>query len=176
MVFSTALFLFLFLPIVLIGYYVITPKLRNFWLLAFSLLFYAWGEREYLWVILASISLNFVLGLVLEKRREARSARAIIALAVILNLGGLAAFKYANFLAANLNYLLGWLGMPPVTLDPIHLPIGISFFTFHALSYLIDVYRRDGQAQHNPFDFGLYITFFPQLIAGPIIRYKDVDH
>src|SRR5262249_17798643 len=146
------------------------------WLFLVSLVFYAWGEREYFWVILASISANYVLGRLLESRQQKPSGRVVIALAVIVNLAALGWFKYANFLVDNLNKLLAVLNMTAIALDPVHLPIGISFFTFHNLSYLIDVYRGDSRSQHNPLDFGLYITFFPQLIAGPIIRYKDVDH
>lgn len=177
MVFSSPVFLFLFLPLVLLGNFVL-PRLwmRNLFLLVASLLFYAWGEQFFVLVMVGSILLNYGFGLLVHALgSRPRAARAAVASAVALNIGLLIAFKYANFLAANLSVLLAALGRPPVELSPIHLPIGISFFTFQALSYVVDVYRRDGHVQRSPLDMGLYISLFPQLIAGPIVRYRDVD-
>ncbi|MCE9613343.1 MAG: MBOAT family protein [Lentisphaerae bacterium] len=177
MVFSSTVFLFLFLPLVLLGS-LLLPRLgmRNAWLLVASLFFYAWGEQAYVLVMLASILLNYGLGLLVHHCRDRRqSARWVLALAVALNLGMLGAFKYANFLADNLSALLQLCGRQPLQLRPVHLPIGISFFTFQALSYVVDLYRGDARVQRNPLNFGLYVSLFPQLIAGPIVRYKDVD-
>ena len=176
MVFSSPVFLFLFLPLVLLGNFLL-PRLwmRNLFLLSASLLFYAWGEQFFVLVMVGSILLNYGFGLLVHALGERpRAARAAVAAAVILNLLLLIAFKYASFLVANLNLALAGLGRPPVELSPIHLPIGISFFTFHALSYVVDVYRKDGRVQRSPLNMGLYISLFPQLIAGPIVRYRDV--
>jgi alginate O-acetyltransferase complex protein AlgI len=174
MVFSAPLFLFLFLPAVLAAHLLTPRRARNLLLLAASLLFYAWGEMFYVGVLLASVAANYVAALALDSLSSPAPRRLALSLAVAANLGLLASFKYANFLADNLNLLLARLALPPVTLGPVHLPLGISFFTFHALSYVIDVYRREVRALKNVIDFGLYISFFPQSIAGPIVRYHDV--
>jgi alginate O-acetyltransferase complex protein AlgI len=174
MVFSYPLFLFLFLPVVLAAHALMPRHGRNALLLAASLFFYAWGEKLFVGVLLASIVVNYVCGLVLDRLDGRRGRRVGITLALIVNLGMLAAFKYANFLADNLNRLLAGAHLPPLQIPPVHLPLGISFFTFHALSYVLDVYRREVRAVKNPVDFALYISFFPQSIAGPIVRYHDV--
>ncbi len=177
MVFSTATFLFLFLPLVLGLYFVLPAKLRNSWLLLASLFFYAWGETWIVVVMLASIAGNFGLALLMEGKNGERSERTrklVVAAALVLNLGLLVAFKYTNFLVENLDFIFARLGMHALDVPKISLPIGISFFTFQALSYVIDVYRREAAVQRNPIDFGLYIALFPQLIAGPIVRYHDV--
>jgi alginate O-acetyltransferase complex protein AlgI len=174
MVFSTALFLYLFLPIVLAGYYLFDKRFRNLWLLLASLFFYAWGESWIVGVMLLSCMANYGLALWLEATRSRYGKRVVVGLSVAFNLGLLFAFKYANFAVNNLNLLLPSLDIEPIELQPIALPIGISFFTFQALSYVIDVYRREAAVQRNPIDFSLYIALFPQLIAGPIVRYHDV--
>jgi alginate O-acetyltransferase complex protein AlgI len=174
MLFSSTVFLFLFLPAVLALYFAVPRPLRNFLLLFASLFFYVWGEKLYVLVLVASIVMNYGLGLWIDRVRGPRAAGLAVGLAVALNLGLLGAFKYANFAAHELNHLLHALRLPPVHLDPVHLPLGISFFTFHALSYVIDVYRREVPALRNPVNFALYISFFPQSIAGPIVRYNDV--
>jgi alginate O-acetyltransferase complex protein AlgI len=174
MVFSSPVFLFLFLPVVLAVYFLLPHRLRNLLLLTASLFFYAWGEKEFIAVLLTSIILNYSLGLWLGRLDGPRARTLVVCLAVALNLALLAAFKYAAFLADNLNLLLTHTGHAPVTLPPLHLPLGISFFTFHALSYVLDVYRREVPPLRRPIDFALYISFFPQSIAGPIIRYSDV--
>lgn len=174
MVFSSSVFLFLFLPIALAGYVLAGPRLRNSFLLAISLFFYAWGETFYVLVMLGSILVNYAFGLAIARWRESPHARRIMGGAVVVNLGMLIWFKYANFLADNLGALLVACGGRPLALDPIHLPIGISFFTFQAMTYVVDVYRRHAEVQRNPMHVALYISLFPQLIAGPIVRYGDI--
>ena len=170
MLFSSSVFLFIFLPAVLLGYYLLRgQRARNLLLLGASLLFYAWGEPVYVFLMLFSICANYLLGRGIDARRGG-GRKALLILAVVLNLGLLFVFKYLNFTIENLNALLG-LHIPPVELS---LPIGISFFTFQALSYCIDVYRGTAEVQRNILDLGLYISFFPQLIAGPIVRYNSV--
>lgn len=174
MVFSSTTFLFLFLPVVLVLYFASPDRLKNLILLAASLFFYAWGEKVFVVVMLVSILLNYASALLIEHYRERKLDRAVLIASLVANLGLLVAFKYANFLADNLNALLGLCGVAPITLPPIHLPIGISFFTFHAISYVVDVYRKEVQADRNPAGIALYITLFSQLIAGPILRYHEV--
>jgi alginate O-acetyltransferase complex protein AlgI len=174
MIFSSAVFLFLFLPVVLAVYFLLPARLRNLWLLGTSLVFYAWGEPRFVLVMLASIGANYFLALRIGRSKDAGGRKAYMALAVVANLGLLVVFKYADFLVGNLNALLEPLRLAPLSLPGIALPVGISFFTFQALSYVIDVYRREVPVQRNPLDLGLYIALFPQLIAGPIVRYHDV--
>jgi len=174
MVFSSLTFIGVFLPLTLVLYFAVQARLRNALLLMASLLFYAWGETFFTFVMLASIGLNYVLGLVIWRFRGRMLSHVALAIAVVGNLGLLAAFKYANFLVDNLNALLAFINISPFELEPVHLPIGISFFTFQALSYVIDVYRQDGEVQLNPLHLALYISLFPQLIAGPIVRYQHI--
>jgi alginate O-acetyltransferase complex protein AlgI len=174
MLFSSPLFLFWFLALLLAAHFIAPRGWRNGLLLAASLVFYAWGEHKFVAVLLGSIALNYHLGVRLDRAEEPRRRRRLLGWAVALNLGLLAAFKYADFLVGNLNSLLAVGGLPTLRPPHLHLPLGISFFTFHALSYIIDIYRREVRALHNPVDFALYISFFPQSIAGPIIRYHDV--
>jgi alginate O-acetyltransferase complex protein AlgI len=174
MLFSAAVFLFLFLPVLLALYFLSPRPLRNLLLLTASLLFYVWGERQYVVVLLGSITLNYTMGLWLDRLQAARGRRLAVALAVAGNLGLLATFKYAVFLVENLNLALATLHLGAVPVPKIHLPLGISFFTFHALSYVIDIYRGEVRALKNPITFALYISFFPQSIAGPIVRYSDL--
>jgi alginate O-acetyltransferase complex protein AlgI len=173
MVFSSTTFLFAFLPVVLLGHALLRSiPGRNAFLLSFSLLFYAWGEGWGLILMLCSIALNFASGLLIE--RQPAHARRWLIMALVVNLGLLVGFKYANFLVDNLNMALIWSDLPALYLAPVHLPVGISFFTFQALSYVVDVYRGETPAQRNPLRIALYISLFPQLIAGPIVRYVDV--
>ncbi|HTY77845.1 MAG TPA: MBOAT family protein [Candidatus Bathyarchaeia archaeon] len=174
MVFSSPIFLFIFLPLVLAGYFAARGRLRNLWLLGMSLVFYGWGEPRFVLIMLVSIAANFGFGLWLDRIRGSRGARGLLAVAVALNLGLLILYKYAAFLAGNANTALGLIGAGPVPLPAFALPLGISFYTFHALSYLVDVSRRAADGQRDAAAMGLYIVFFPQLIAGPIIRYKDI--
>ncbi|NQU39079.1 MAG: MBOAT family protein [Lentisphaerae bacterium] len=176
MVFSSPLFLFLFLPVVLLVYVgLVNRRAQNLWLLVASLLFYAWGEQGFVLVMLASIVFNYAMGLLVAGTRQRPwVCRCGLILAVAGNLGMLGFYKYAGFLVDNTNALLAGAGLTLVPSLSVHLPIGISFFTFQALSYVIDVYRQEVVARRNPLDVGLYISMFPQLIAGPIVRYRDV--
>jgi alginate O-acetyltransferase complex protein AlgI len=174
MVFSSLTFLFLFLPITLFAALFIRREFRNLVLLMASLVFYAWGEGEIVFILLLSTLFNYLFALWIDATRSRRSARAALALAVAFNLGLLGLFKYTNFLADNVNRVLLLLGMDTVEISPVHLPIGISFFTFQALSYVVDTYRKETRAERNPINTALYISLFPQLIAGPIVRYRDI--
>ena len=173
MVFSSITFLFYFLPIFLVLYFV-TPTIqgKNVITLVFSLIFYAWGEPQFIVVLLFSIAFNFLAARAIDDR-EGPARKAALAVAVTGNLLVLAIFKYGNFVTGNLAGLLAPLGLAVATTN-IHLPLGISFFTFHCLSYVIDIYRRRFRANRNPIDIALYISLFPQLVAGPIVRYKTV--
>jgi alginate O-acetyltransferase complex protein AlgI len=175
-VFSSPTFAFLFLPLVILTYIVVGQTWKNAILLAFSILFYAWGEGTYALIMLASILANWLFGLALDRSARTSARNAFLALAVAANLGALLTFKYANFIIENFNLVAaGVVGeISPIGNVPWHLPLGISFFTFHSLSYVIDVYRGVARAQRSLFTFALYISFFPQLVAGPIIRYHDI--
>lgn len=175
MVFSSTTFLFLFLPAVLILYYnpiIKSRTFRNAILIFSSIFFYAWGEPFFVVLMLASIFLNWIFGLGVAKFKDIcqSKARLFVGLSVIINLGMMFVFKYLTFTLKNINALFS---TNLDTLD-IALPIGISFFTFQAMSYVIDVYRGNGAVQKNPFNVALYISFFPQLIAGPIVRYQTI--
>ena len=170
MLFSSVPFLVYFLPCVLLVYFLVPGTLKNGVLLLASLLFYGWGEPRYLLVMLAAIAQGYVFGLLIEKSRGKRRAGLYLALSVLLSLGTLAYFKYADFMIRNLNALTG-LSVPLLSLA---LPVGISFYTFQILSYTVDVYRGTVPAQRNLIDLAAYIAMFPQLIAGPIVRYSDI--
>lgn len=175
MIFSSPIFLFLFLPIVLtVSLLLPGTKARNFWLLLMSLVFYAWGEIDFILLLLASTLMNYGLGLWLDRSENPAKRKLAIAMAVFINIGLLAFFKYADFVVGLLNSTLHLAGIVPIHAPHITLPIGISFFTFHALSYVIDVYRRKWKATRDPRDVALYIFFFPQLIAGPILRWSSI--
>jgi len=174
MVFSSIIFLFFFLPLTLLIYPLVGKKLRNLFLLTASLTFYAWGEGIYILVMLASILVNYVCGRMIVRREGDRPSRAVLVVAVVLNLCLLGFFKYGNFILDNVNSMFALIGLAAIPTQAIHLPIGISFFTFQALSYVVDVYRRKVVAQDNLIKLGLYISMFPQLIAGPIVRYEDI--
>lgn len=172
MVFSSIVFLFKYLPVVLAVYYIVPSKWRNIWLFIVNLVFYGWGEPVYILLMLFSIAINYADGLLVAKYRESDGKKAKTALIVniAVNLALLVFFKYFDLLAGTISLLPG-VNIPKLGLG---LPIGISFYTFQAMSYPIDVYRGDTEAQKNPITFGTYISLFPQLIAGPIVRYKDV--
>lgn len=177
MVFSAPIFLFGFLPLVLLVYYVSPSAWKNGVLLIASLVFYAWGEVFYVAVMIVSIVSNFVVGRLIFQAQEVNrgtTAKTALAVGIAINIGLLVSFKYANFITDNINTVLSLLNVSPIDLQPIHLPLGISFFTFQALSYLADVYRKEARAQFNILDLALYISLFPQLIAGPIVRYHDL--
>lgn len=172
MVFSSATFLFYFLPISLAVYFTTPPRGKNFVLLLASLFFYAWGEPIYIVLMVFSILLNYVFGFLIHNARGGKSsAKLMLGLAVAFNLLLLGFFKYANFLIANLNVFFD-MGIQAINLP---LPIGISFYTFQAMSYLIDLYRGEVKLQKNLINFGTYVSMFPQLIAGPIVKLRDVE-
>ena len=172
MVFSSIVFIFTFLPLVILAYYLAPVKLRNFVLLLASLIFYAWGEPVYLFLMLYSILFNYVMGLDIARQQEkGKTGKSSLILGVAVNLLLLGFFKYYGFLAENLEQLLS-VKLPAVSLG---LPIGLSFYTFQSISYLADVYRRKTGGQMNLISFGLYISMFPQLVAGPIVQYADID-
>ena len=156
MVFSSITFLFVFLPVVLLAYFLLPEKFRNYCLLLASLVFYAWGEPVYVVLMLLSIAFNYVCGREISEQQAAKKRRLVLIFAIAVDLSVLALFKYCTFLH-------------------LPLPIGISFYTFQAISYIVDVYRGEAKAQKNVLYFGLYITMFPQLIAGPIVRYVDIE-
>jgi len=173
MVFSSTVFLFIFLPLVLILNFLLKQEYRNFFLLLASLAFYAWGEGILVLLMLFSISINYVAGIGIGYfyERNLKFSKITLGIAIAINLSLLFYYKYTNFIIENLQEI----GLyATYNHTNILLPIGISFFTFQGISYLIDVYRKETAVQHNLFHLGLYISFFPQLIAGPIVRYHDV--
>ena len=174
MVFSSLLFLFLFLPVVLLLYFAVPRSWRNGILFFVSLIFYAWGEPVYVLLMLFSTLVDYTHGLWVEKFKERgniRAAKGMVLSSMIINLALLGFFKYADFLIGNVNGLFG-LNIPLLHLA---LPIGISFYTFQTMSYTIDVYRGEARVQRNLLDFGVFVAMFPQLIAGPIVKYRDVE-
>ena len=175
MLFTEPTFIFLFLPVLLWLYRICPNSLRNYLLALASLIFYAWGEKEYTAIILLSILLNYFFGLALVPTFTQKIRKTALIAGIVANLCLLAFFKYANFLVDNVNVLLKYLGTTPLELPSIHLPIGISFFTFQSISYLIDVYRAHVTPQKSLLNLGLYISLFPQLIAGPIVRYETIS-
>jgi alginate O-acetyltransferase complex protein AlgI len=174
-VFSSPLFLFLFLPLVLGAYYAAPRQARNAVLLVASLLFYAAGELRYVPLVLASVLFNGWIGARVAAGSDT-ARRRWLAVGVAINLGALGVFKYANFALENWRAVEPWLGLAPsaVAVAVIPLPLGISFFTFHAISYIVDVYKRNAAPERHLPAFALYILLFPQLIAGPIIRWRDI--
>ena len=184
MVFSSPIFLFAFLPLVLLAYYLSPRTVKNYTLLIASLLFYAWGEVFYVGIMITSIISNYIFGRLIysasenssaSNQDERFSAKLYVSIGIIINIGLLISFKYANFITDNINSFTALFDITPVELAPVHLPLGISFFTFQAISYIVDVYRKEVVAQKNLPDLALYISLFPQLIAGPIVRYHDVS-
>ncbi|HHU13364.1 MAG TPA: MBOAT family protein, partial [Clostridiaceae bacterium] len=173
MLFSSIPFLFFFLPVTLAVYYVVPRAGKNAVLLFFSLVFYAWGEPAFVLLMILSIVVNWWLGLRLEHARgtdHAKRARTWLVVAVIFNIGLLGFFKYADFIAGNIAALTG----ADISMPGLPLPIGISFYTFQILSYVIDLYWGRVWVQTNIIDLGTYVALFPQLIAGPIVRIRDV--
>ena len=173
MVFSSPLFLFVFLPVVLFAFYVLPRALRNPFLLVANLIFYGWGEPVYVLLMVFATVSNYIFGYRIGRTRKSnpRAARGWVLAAVLVSIGTLGFFKYAGFVTEIYNAIPF---LPDLPVPQIPLPIGISFYTFQTMSYSIDVYRGDAPVQRSPVDFGVYVTLFPQLIAGPIVRYKDV--
>ena len=171
MVFSSMVFLWIFLPVVFVLSFLIRkPKYQNILLLAASLLFYAWGEPRNIILLLVSIFLNWVFGLLIDRCRE--RGKLFLTLDILVNLGLLGYFKYTDFFINTINHVVPGAAIP---LANIALPIGISFFTFQAMSYVIDLYRGQIKVQKNLLYLALYVSFFPQLIAGPIVKYRDIE-
>lgn len=171
MVFSSLTFLFLFLPIVLILYYIIPKQLKNLFILISGLFFYAWGEPIYVLIMIASTLIDYFAGLVIYKFGHKPAMRKVaLIVSVIMNLSLLGFFKYSGFIVENINHIFGTSYGAPTTL----LPIGISFFTFQSMSYTIDLYRGNINVQKNPITFAAFVTLFPQIVAGPIVRYEDI--
>lgn len=171
MVFSSLVFLYIFLPLCLAAYFITKNiRVRNVVLLVFSLVFYAWGEPKYIFLMILTTAVDFFAGLFIEKYRGTRKSRLFLTLAVVLTLSSLGLFKYFDFFASNANSFFH-ISVPLLGLS---LPIGISFYTFQALSYVVDVYRGKVQVQTQFYKMLLYVSMFPQLIAGPIVRYSDV--
>ena len=172
MVFSSGVFLFLFLPTAVAAYHILPARARNLFLFAASLVFYAWEEPVYVAIMLFSTVFDYVNGRLLGKEgMKQRTRKLILVLSVTVNIGLLAFFKYTNFIIDTANGIFG----VSVSLIRLSLPVGISFYTFQTLSYTVDVYRGKVRAQRNIIDFGMYICMFPQLIAGPIVRYADIE-
>lgn len=172
MVYSSLLFLFLFLPAILLIYYISPWRIRNLILFIASLVFYAWGEPIYIVIMLISTLTDYFFGLMLD--REGLSIvkrKAVVAVSIAVNLALLSFFKYADFAIGNVNALLG----TDIPLTDLPLPIGISFYTFQSMSYIVDVYRGTARAQRNWIDFATFVALFPQLVAGPIVHYKSVS-
>jgi alginate O-acetyltransferase complex protein AlgI len=197
MLFSSVIFLFCFLPAVWAAYYLSWKKSRNLVLLLASLIFYVWGGREQVFVLLFSILVNYLLGLgfhLLDRipargkpgidRAEANTLKAkalrlrelFLILGITLNLTILVFYKYINFLVSNLNLSLAWFDFSSIAMGKITAPLGISFFTFHSLSYLIDIYQSKAIPQRNPLKFALYLSVFPKILAGPILKYQDAEN
>lgn len=174
MVFSSSLFLLYFFPFFLIIYYISPYKLRNLIIVSASILFYSWGGPKYIFIIFFSILIDFFIAKQIHKS-QGKKRKIWLMIAISLNLSFLLYFKYANFLLDNFNQSLSFFGMQSIDFMRIALPIGISFFTFHEMSYIIDVYREEKPPMKSIVDYSLYILFFPQLIAGPIIRFNEIS-
>jgi len=173
MLFSSSVFLLCFLPLLILCYYIVPGRClpwRNLVLLAFSLAFYAFGGLRYFWLLCLCIAADYAAGLGLSRAGSPKTKKLLLVMTVLATLGILGYYKYARFAAATVS----WLGLS-VKVPDIVLPIGISFFTFQGLSYVIDVYRGSAPAQKNPLRIALYISLFPQLVAGPIVRYTDIE-
>ena len=174
MVFSSNIFLFFFLPIFLIAYFVTPQKYRNYTLLFFSIVFYAYGAPDFVFLLVGECIINYFLVRGMAKTEKAGTKKLLCGLSVIMALGLLLYFKYANFFMENLNTIMGWAHHEPLDWMKVALPIGISFFTFQSITYTIDVYRGTTPPSQKLTDYVLYIMMFPQLIAGPIVNYNSV--
>ena len=174
MVFSSNIFLFFFLPIFLLAYFITPQKFRNYTLLFFSIIFYAYGAPDFVFLLVGECIINYFLVRGMTKTEKTGAKKLLCALSVVMALGLLLYFKYANFFMENLNAILGWAHHEPIGWMKVALPIGISFFTFQSITYTIDVYRGTTPPSQKLTDYVLYIMMFPQLIAGPIVNYNSV--
>ena len=175
MLFTTLTFLYLFLPITLLGFLLILPGLKKPFLLLASLVFYAWGGVPFVFVLIDSILINYFLGIQIGRASAPGLRKSWYVLGIILNILGLVFFKYTNFLAGNINILVTAFHLNPIHVNTIFLPLGISFFTFRGISYLVTINRKEALPQRNIINLGLYLGFFPVLVAGPIDKYKSIE-
>ncbi len=175
MEFSSLFFIFLFFPVFIFLFFILKKESHNSFLLIVSFIFYYLGEGRFLLVLLLSIIVNYILGLCIQKSNSKKISKYIFILGIVFNVGLLILFKYTNFLVNNINVLFTNLGLKSLYVSHIHLPIGISFFTFFSISYIVDVYRKTSSAEKNPLNFALYISFFPKLITGPITLYHKIS-
>ncbi|GEM47007.1 MBOAT family O-acyltransferase [Deinococcus cellulosilyticus] len=171
MIFSSYIFLCLFLPLFLIIYYLTPTRLKSTLILLASYAFYGWWRWDFLYLLVAITVVSYLFALGIEKARDAKQAKFLVSTGIVLNLLALGYFKYANFGVDSFNALLQAFGTQPLPWTPILLPIGLSFFIFHAISYLVDIYRKEAQPTRNLIDFAAFIALFPHLIAGPVLRY-----
>ena len=172
MVFSSILFIFRFLPVAMVIYFLTPNKFKNLTLLLVSLIFYSWGEPKYFGIMIASIVVDYVVSRAIEKNRNNKKiCIMLLSISIVFNLGMLFFFKYFNFFIENINNILG------VSLKYVNitLPLGISFYTFQTMSYTIDVFLGKVKAEKNIINFGAFVCLFPQLIAGPIVKYTDIN-
>ena len=174
MVFSSNIFLFFFLPIFLIAYFITPQKFRNYMLLLFSFIFYAYGAPDFVFLLVGECIVNYFIVRGMAKTEKTGTKQWLCALSIVMALGLLLYFKYANFFMENLNAILGWMHHEPIGWMKVALPIGISFFTFQSITYTLDVYRGTTPPSNKLTDYVLYIMMFPQLIAGPIVNYNSV--
>jgi alginate O-acetyltransferase complex protein AlgI len=174
MVFSSSLFLLYFLPIFLLTYFIVNKRYKNLVILLFSILFYSWGAPKFIFVILGTTFLDFHLVKWMSKTNKVLYRRMMLALSISINLGLLFYFKYSYFFIENVNSFLSFFGIDQVHWTKLILPLGISFYTFETITYVVDVYRRVHKPLHNFWDYQLYIILFPKLIAGPIVRFHEI--
>ena len=172
MLFSSISFLYYFLPLVLIIYFITPKKYKNHILFLASIFFYFYGEPRYLWLLLLSCFINYFFGFLIHNSTESKAQKNYLIISIILNISLLFYFKYTNFFVSNLNSIFGF----DLSFINVYMPIGISFFTFQAMSYVIDVYRKEVPANKNFISFSTYVSLFPQLVAGPIVRYTTINN
>ena len=171
MVFSSLVFMFAYLPLTLLIYYIVPRKGRNIFLFFINLLFYGWGEPKLIVLMLINIAVNYIGGYLVDKfKDDTKKRKLVLILTCVIDIGTLAVFKYTGMIVETVN-MLPFLNLPT---PQISLPIGISFYTYQTMRNVIDVYRGDAPVSKNPINFGTYVALFPQLIAGPIVRYRDV--
>lgn len=173
--FCSPFFLFLFLPTVLAGYWAVGPSCRNFFLLFVSLFFYAWGDSRHFLVLLLTLAANYVFSILIDRCHRPQIRLLSLAATIATNLAILGVFKYLNFFSENLNPILLHLHFDAIKVQPLQFPLGLSFFTFQAIAYAIDIYRQEYSPQRNPVKFSLFMALFPKISAGPIIRYPEVE-
>ncbi|HNB62555.1 MAG TPA: MBOAT family protein, partial [Saprospiraceae bacterium] len=174
MVFSSIVFVLYFLPVFLVLYFIIDRRYKNVLILVSSILFYAWGAPKFIFVILGTTLLDFILVHYMDRMDTDWKRKVMLSISIVVNLGLLVYFKYSNFFIENINLFLSGLGFNEVAWTKLVLPIGISFYTFETITYVVDVYRRIHRPLTNFWDYQLYIILFPKLIAGPIVRYHEI--